>query len=454
MEGSNEGSLAKRGKFLDFIGSTKCLVIVLALIFVSMLLLNHFTPYLADDWAYRISFSTQKPIGSVLDIFPSMVVHAQRMNGRLFSHGLAQVFSMLPNAVFDIVNAAVFTLTIYLIYRVFDRKKAYPSVTVALVFMAYCLFMPAFGEVTLWQIGSFNYLWSILVLVLFNFPFVCMFSDGKAPFKHIYQIVLFCLFSFVCGAYSEITSAVAIFAAAALTIMTAFTAKRSAWLKMIAPIVFALGGFAFMMLMPAERANKGGALTLRTIIDNLNRSNNMIRRLLPLIIVAVCLIVAAFIFKVNGKRIALSILYFVSAFVANLLPVAASYYPDRCLCTSCITLIISCAVLFSELSFARQHFVTLLKSIAAVALAVSFAFSFTSGMYDVFRTNADYKERIQQLEIQKNQGKKDIELHIVYAQTDYSVFRQARFLSTETSQTWPNNYMSKYFGVDSIIGLP
>ena len=92
-------------------------VLVCTGIFGLMLTLNILTPYICDDFTYRINFLTKEPLGSFLEIFESMYAHSYKMNGRLISHGLAQVFMLLPPLVFDIVNAAVFAGTLLLAVR-------------------------------------------------------------------------------------------------------------------------------------------------------------------------------------------------------------------------------------------------------------------------------------------------------------------------------------------------
>ena len=91
-------------------------------IFLWMLALNVLTPYLCDDYTYRLNFATAEPMESVLEILPSMYAHSFKMNGRLISHGLAQLFMLLPPLVFDLVNSAVFLFTLLLALRLCGGK--------------------------------------------------------------------------------------------------------------------------------------------------------------------------------------------------------------------------------------------------------------------------------------------------------------------------------------------
>ena len=77
-------------------------------------MLNCFTPYQADDFAYHFRFDNSAPLTGIADIVPSMAAHAEILNGRLAAHSLVQLFELLPKPVFNFVNAGMFTLLIWL----------------------------------------------------------------------------------------------------------------------------------------------------------------------------------------------------------------------------------------------------------------------------------------------------------------------------------------------------
>ena len=93
-------------------------------VFALMLVLNVLTPYICDDFTYRLNFLTKEALGSVWEIPESMYAHSYKMNGRLISHGLAQVFMLLPKLAFDVVNAAVFTGTLYAATRLCSMERS------------------------------------------------------------------------------------------------------------------------------------------------------------------------------------------------------------------------------------------------------------------------------------------------------------------------------------------
>ena len=49
-------------------------------------------------------------------------------------------------------------------------------------------------------------------------------------------------------------------------------------------------------------------------------------------------------------------------------------------------------------------------------------------------------------------GEKDIQVPRPYAQTKYSALEGLAYLNTEDVTDWPNVYMAKYYGADTMIG--
>jgi hypothetical protein len=82
--------------------------------------------------------------------------------------------------VFDVVNAAVFTGTLWLLHRLCGCKSA------LLLVASFCLLwmnLPVFGQVVLWQVGAINYFWSLTALLLFIAPELLRFREGRKLLK-------------------------------------------------------------------------------------------------------------------------------------------------------------------------------------------------------------------------------------------------------------------------------
>ena len=178
-------------------------------IFLLMLLGNVLTPYAVDDWAYMHSFATGGRLTRFGEIFPSMAAHAQTMNGRLFAHFWAQLFLLLPKAVFNIVNASIFTALIALLARLARPEGERDNLILLMIFCAVWVFVPAFGQVFFWLDGACNYGWGCVIGFAFLAPYIRLL-DRDAKKKPLFWI-LWMLAGFYTGAYLENMAAGAIF---------------------------------------------------------------------------------------------------------------------------------------------------------------------------------------------------------------------------------------------------
>ena len=183
-------------------------------IFLLMLLGNVLTPYAVDDWAYMHSFATGERLTRFGEIFPSMAAHAQTMNGRLFAHFWAQLFLLLPKAVFNIVNALIFTALIALLARLTQPESERDNLILLMIFCAVWVFVPAFGQVFFWLDGACNYGWGCVIGFAFLAPYIRLL-DRDAKKKPLFWI-LWMLAGFYTGAYLENMAAGAIFLSALL----------------------------------------------------------------------------------------------------------------------------------------------------------------------------------------------------------------------------------------------
>ena len=232
-------------------------------IFLLMLLGNVLTPYVVDDWAYMHSFATGERLTRFGEIFPSMAAHAQTMNGRLFAHFWAQLFLLLPKAVFNIVNALVFTALIALLARLAQPEGERDNLILLMIFCAVWVFVPAFGQVFFWLDGACNYGWGCAVGLAFLMPYI-RFFDRDAKKKPLFWI-LWMLAGFYTGAYLENMAAGAIFLSALLLFGRRVLCRKKNGVLPWLPVLASVGGFIFMMTRPAEGMKSGAESSLASL---------------------------------------------------------------------------------------------------------------------------------------------------------------------------------------------
>lgn len=416
------------------------------LVFLFLFVCNVLTKYMVDDFAYLYSFRTGQRIASIFDIFPSMAAHAQYMNGRLIPHFLVQLFTLPPTWVFDLVNAGMFVLQIWTIVRVAggggDTWKE--PILCLFAFFTLWLYEPMFGQVNLWQDGAVNYLWS----VVFGLGFLSLFAraylhgEEALPKKKIYFLL-----AFAAGAYSETVSAAAIFMAAVLVLLRAIEHQKAPEKYLISLICVAFLGYVSIYLAPAQWANKfagsGGML------ESFKAAVRMYMNFRILLVAFFVLFIYNLSVGTSRRQLLLACTLLAGSLVANFMMTFASYYPSRSACGACVFLIAADAVLLSPmLSLKKQP---LILSVTLLFLLSSLG-KLPEGTRDIYSTYRQMQANEDLIAEKKAEGETDLLLPMVISSTKYSGLYNLRYLETQTPDTWPNDSMSRYYGVNSILG--
>lgn len=415
------------------------------LVFLFLFVCNVLTKYMVDDFAYLYSFRTGQRIASIFDIFPSMAAHAQYMNGRLIPHFLVQLFTLPPTWVFDLVNAGMFVLQIWTIVRVAGGGDTWKEPILCLfAFFTLWLYEPMFGQVNLWQDGAVNYLWS----VVFGLGFLSLFAraylhgEEALPKKKIYFLL-----AFAAGAYSETVSAAAIFMAAVLVLLRAIEHQKAPEKYLISLICVAFLGYVSIYLAPAQWANKfagsGGML------ESFKAAVRMYMNFRILLVAFFVLFIYNLSVGTSRRQLLLACTLLAGSLVANFMMTFASYYPSRSACGACVFLIAADAVLLSPmLSLKKQP---LILSVTLLFLLSSLG-KLPEGTRDIYSTYRQMQANEDLIAEKKAEGETDLLLPMVISSTKYSGLYNLRYLETQTPDTWPNDSMSRYYGVNSILG--
>ena len=423
------------------------IVIIALAIFMIMLFCNFNTDLVADDYRYCFSFADDSRIESVADIFPSMAAHRHSMNGRVAPHALVQLFLMLPKAVFNVINSAVFVGLIWLIYACAKGMHGHNALLFACCFGLVWVLQPEFGQVFLWLDGAVNYLWAALLSMLYILPWARSFLyDEELPTP---LLVLYVFFSLIAGAFSENASVALIFMNMLMMALRVLWDKKKIrrwmWLSMLMAFV----GFIYMMLAPAESVNKSAEFSIAVLFSNFVETGMYYLRFWPLIISFVLFYCLALKSAVDQRTRVLALIFLLGSLAGHFVLTFAMYCAGRSTYIGLILLITANALLFAPL-FEGGH-----KRL--LCLLCAFCLMFTAywgyvGVRDIQRTHylLGFNEEIilDALAV----GEKDIQVPRPYAQTKYSALEGLAYLNTEDVNDWPNVYMAKYYGADTMIG--
>ncbi len=244
----------------DFFKNTKKQIIfLLTVIFISMLLLNIFTPLIADDYNYSFNMETLERLKTLPDIINNQIWHYLNWGGRSVVHSLANLFLLYPKIIFSIANSFIYTLLVYLIY--YHAKMALnltKDIPLAIILINFLLWftLPTFGQTCLWLTGSCNYLWSMVLILLFLIPY--QKDNNKTSFM---KILLMFILGVLAGWTNENTAFGLIIIILGLLLKQKYEKKQIS-LDKIWGLIGAISGFIIMIAAP------GNYVRAQYFIDN------------------------------------------------------------------------------------------------------------------------------------------------------------------------------------------
>lgn len=422
-------------------------IILAAALFAAVLWLNFLTPLLVDDFVYMRSFADSSPITSLLQIPRSMYFHCFSMNGRLISHTLAQISLLFPIPLFKIVNAAVFVFTAALTCLIAQKRSApFSAAGLFAVCAALWCFTPDFGEVMLWQVGAINYLWALTVMLLFIAPYIRRFQGMDLLQKRVWRI-LFCIFGFFAGFYSEVPSCAAIGIAVFLLFLSHFFAEKPLKTWLWIPVAAAICGYLCMMFLPAEIAAKQGDMTLAAMLTQCGEiAAEIFPRVWPLLLLfAVGALCSAM--QKERERLLLSAVFFLASFGSFFVLCTAVYVAKRCYCTGVLLLILADLTLFAGVKDFCRRGINLISVVSLLCLCL---LCVPIGVRDIAQAKRAFDAREAYIAAQKEIGKTDLVLPRITCTTEYCAIFDLQELSPYGPDDWPNRDMAKYYGLNSI----
>lgn len=303
-----------------------------AVVFAAMLALNCLTPYVADDYTFSFSYATGERLTGLWSVLESQWYHYFHWSGRFIIKCLAQGFTILPKAVFNLLNAAVYAGLGLVLHRLaLGQRRRFDPAVLALIYLSLWMVSPVFGQTNLWMCGSVNYLWATFFCMAALVPYALYLTRAFAPRRWLAPACL--LGGLVAGWASENTSAGLL---VALVLCVGFFLWRDkkaplwAWLGLAG----ALAGFALLILAPGNyqrqdaAADPRGPLTILavrflTALDQLVSSGGLV--LLVLFAVLFCLLVMQ---KPGAAGLFRPLVSFAAALGANFAMILSPvYYP-------------------------------------------------------------------------------------------------------------------------------
>lgn len=267
-----------------------CEIKVIFIVFISiciMYYLNLLTPLYADDFAYRFSFADKGlKIHNLESLIQSQKMHYITMNGRSVTHTLAQFFLMIGKTRFNFINAIAFGVLIFVMaYHIKGNLNKIVWTDIFFNFIALWYMVPKFGESFLWLTGACNYLWGILIILIYLIPYTHYLNNEKN--NKIYEWMLCFLtffFAVIAGWTNENTSLALL--TIQLVVVLLNLKKIRVW--MLSGILGNILGGMLILRSPGQmsRLNESGGslISIKLWFNNIfNITNGIAVNLLPLI---------------------------------------------------------------------------------------------------------------------------------------------------------------------------
>lgn len=425
-------------------------------VFLGMVVLNRFTPLIADDLQYLYKtegFST---------ILKNEYWQYMNWTGRSVVHILARIFLLLPKTVFNILNALAYTYLSLLIYFLSTNLSKEPKLLkYVMINICIWLFVPTFGQVFLWETGSANYLWGSVIILSF-LAIYHRYGQMQASVQ-TWRFTGFMFFMGIAAGWcNENTSGGAIMIAIGYLMLYKWQ-KRTIPKWMYTGIIGAFLGLFLMIIAPGNdfRATffERSAWPLQKkillgILDITQALREQSSTLFLLLAVAIFLFCMTYFHKEKLFKIVLySVSGLATLYVLAISPTGLSW--GRSYYGGILYLLLALFIAWPDhLQRVSKTYFPLYGSMTAM-LGVSFVLSFVLGFGDMIHSYQKINERYAYLNQQKNAGN----MHPVVGSIDvpnvtsYPAYSNALSHVVADKNHLNNQATAKYFGVTDVAAV-
>lgn len=419
--------------------------VILASIFLMMLVLNFLTPLIADDFSYGLGVD-QKRITNVMDIVNRMIDHYFGWGGRIVSHTFACTFLMLPKVIFNILNSAVYTTLIYLIYKISKgkNKEEKPLLLLGIHFILYFL-TPVFGQNCIWLVGACNYIWTTCIILLLVYSILSK-NDKK---DSIIRLIAMFLFGVISGWTNENTSFGLITILSSILIIDKINKEKIPKWK-ISGLIGSIIGFIIMIAAP------GNYVRSAEFVDNDFIIIKWIKRFIEctmgmgkyctIFIAALVILITIYIF--NHKKINKYVYGFALGAILSVYSMVLSpSFPER----SWFGVIVFFTIAIMILLYDIEKISKIFKPIIIDAIIISsfiYIVDFISLVKDINGLRMTWNDRIEL--IKNGDGENPIILTPYYTNnTKNPNYGLADIVHDQND--WPNRDIARYYGQKELI---
>ena len=419
-------------------------IVMFSAIFIFMFVLNFLTPLIADDFSY--SFGADGRIKNLYDIYNKQVDHYFTWGGRTVAHTIAQIFLLFPKIIFSIANTFAYVLLIYLIYRIARGKSEDKPILVIAINLLLWFVLPVFGQTCLWLIGSCNYLWTTDIILIFMLKYM----ENKPTKRKILLMILMFLLGIIAGWTNENTAVGAIFiVVASLFFMKKSKVKLEKW--HISGAVGIVIGFILLIAAPGNYARNelfvdNTSVIVKWIYRAVNYSISFVDILKPLILFTIIFVTINIYYK---KKIEKNVIvYLIAAVLTVYSMVLSPTFPERAWFGVIIYAIIADMYLLYNVDKLNKVYTYIIADVVLVFLTL-YCSQYLNTALGIKELKSTWNSRINYIESEKANNNFNVKVERYVTLDKHNPNYKLEDIAADEG-TWPNNDISKYFGIQGI----
>jgi len=431
----------------------KILIVGSICVMLLFLMLNIYTPLIADDYSYSIG------INSVLDILKSQYNSYFNWGGRNPAHFIAQFWLLSGKPFFNIANTLIYCVFIFLIqFHITGNIKRLSPWLFLTINIFFWFSAPAWGQNFLWLIGSCNYLWTTVLVLLFLVPFRKKHNDSKFSLNLLQSILLF-ITGILAGWSNENSGAAILSLLIAYFIVKIVRKDQFALFEILGAMGFLIG-FSLLIAAPgnyvraeAIRELGWGYMNDPFLVKYIKRFvviTKMFIRNHGFLLMFISIILGFdHVYHQKCKLPIFSYFYALAALTSVYSMLLSPSFPDRAFL---IVLVFSVITLGNVLVSMKLKLPIIIKKNMAVLIImvlIPLANSFFDASIAVVGTYLKWYDRLEYILAEKEEGNLEIEVRPIMTTNKYVALYGLSDLLDDKND-WPNTSIASYFGINSI----
>jgi len=431
----------------------KILIVISICVILLFLMLNIYTPLIADDYSYSIG------IHSVFGIFPSIYNSYFNWSGRSVVIFLGQFWLLIGKPFFNIANTLVYCAFILLVqFHITGNIKKISAWLFLTINIFFWFFVSEWGQVFLWLIGSCGYLWSTVIILLFLVPFRKK-QDNPYYKLNVPLSILFFPAGILAGWNAENSGAAVLFLLIAYFVTKIIKKNQFALFEVLGTIGF-LTGFSLLIAAPGNYVRAEvirelglGYMNDPFLVKYIKRFVDITRMFIRnhgfLLMIISIILGFDHVYHQKRRLPMFSYFYALAALASVYSMLLSPAFPDRSFLIVLVFSVITLGNILIQMELPLPKIIERNAAVALIAVLILLAYSFLSASKAIAVVYLRWYDRAEYILSEKEKGNLEIEVRPIITTNKYVALYGLLDL-LEDKNDWPNTSIANYFDINSI----